>query len=517
MGQPVDEFPLEIVLSIVGIVVALATFLGEFVLVGRRRLGYRVQMDTPVTGEVEFPAPATAADPDVTGVLRNLRTTTDGALSLVLVRIENSGSLGINDGDYTMRIRDRESVGLHLCFPEREVIGVAVTELQGVPRENLGHDSGIGRRVERSASSAEGRPATLTGIVDLPKVPLERGDHYKVLAVLNRPAGSGHAPEPTLSGGMRGGRVVKTESNGRPPWILVALSLFLLTLVVVQLVVAVVRPDPPPRDCAAGDLTVVGSSAMAPMIGKAAENYRRTCTGARFSFDFTGTEPGLRALTRAGQTETMLAIGDGAKGNSFQSLTEHPLALGSFSMVVHPDVGLTDLTTSQIRALYRGNVVNWQQLGGPDLPVVLIDRTAGSGTRRALESRLLEDNRKVFRYASCVGMAPGGAQCEVDVTEEVAVFVAKIPGAVGYLETSAAGDGVRAVTIDGVGPSPDTLRGGDYPFTGVEYAYTHGPVAGDSLAAQFLDYLVRGKARLTVAEFGNIPCGDPAVSKFCTP
>ena len=186
-------------------------------------------------------------------------------------------------------------------------------------------------------------------------------------------------------------------------------------------------------------------------------------------------------------------------------------------MVVHPGVGLTNLTIAQIRDLYRGDVKNWNQIGGPDLPVVLIDRTAGSGTRRALESRLLEGNRKVFPYTSCIGMAASGAQCEVDLTDEVATFVAKIPGAVGYMETSAVGAEVRAVSIDGVGASADSMRAGRYPFVGVEYALTHGPVAGDSLVAQFIDYLTHGKARLTMIEFGNIPCADPVEPAVCTP
>ncbi|WP_280341858.1 hypothetical protein [Nocardia neocaledoniensis] len=79
-----------------------------------------------------------------------------------------------------------------------------------------------------------------------------------------------------------------------------------------------------------------------------------------------------------------------------------------------------------------------------------------------------------------------------------------------------AGGAAAAVSIDGVQPTADTIRLGYYRFTGIEYAYTHGPVAGDSLVAQFLDYLIRGKARLTMIEFGNIPCVDPVEPKFCT-
>ncbi|MEV6360266.1 PstS family phosphate ABC transporter substrate-binding protein [Nocardia asteroides] len=493
------EFPVEIVLSTLGLLVATAAFLREFVFVGRKRLGYRVQMNTPAS-RIQLT--------DVNGAGAPGATPTD-PVSVVLIRIENYGSTVIEDDDYAAAESPR------LLFPHHTIRALEVTER--VTR--TGHSVPAHSEALRELAPSAGTD-NVARIV-LPSERLERGEHYKVLAVLTGPA-----PDPQdvnaekvvrQAGSLKGGRFVETTSRSRREPALLGLSVFLALVVMVQLLATVLRGDPPPRDCAAGSLTVVGSTAMAPMIRRAAQHYEKTCTGAHFAFDFTGTEPGLRALAKAGPTTGMLAIGDGSKGTSFETLTELPLALASFSLVVHPAVGVKDLTTQQIRDLYRGNIGNWNQIGGPDLPVVLIDRTAGSGTRRALEARLLEDNRKVFRYTSCVGMAAGGAQCEVDVTEEVATFVAKIPGAVGYLETSAVGDGVRAVTVDGVSPTPATIRSGDYEFTGVEYAYTHGPVAGDSLVAQFLDYLTRGKARLTMTEFGNIPCADPVEPKFCTP
>lgn len=493
------EFPVEIVLSTLGLLVATAAFLREFVFVGRKRLGYRVQMNTPAS-RIQL------ADPNGTAAQGD--TSAGQPVSVVLIRIENYGSTVIEADDYA-------GESPRLLFPHHTIRAIEVTER--VTR--TGHS--VTALSDALRELAAGVGADNAARIVLPSERLERGEHYKVLAVL-----AGPAPDPqdinaakvvTTAGSLKGGRFVETTSRSRREPALLGLSVFLALVVMVQLLATVLRGDPPPRDCAAGELTIVGSTAMAPMIRKAAQNYEKTCTGARFTFDFAGTEPGLRTITKAGPTTGMLAIGDGAKGTSFEALTELPLARGSFSLVVHPGVGLKDLSTQQIRDLYRGNIKNWNQIGGPDLPVVLIDRTAGSGTRRALESRLLEDNRKVFRYTSCIGMAAGGEQCEVDVTDEVATFVAKTPGAVGYLETSIVDAQVAAVTIDGVSPTPETIRSGAYRFTGVEYAYTHGPIAGDSLVAQFLDYLTRGKARLTMTEFGNIPCVDPVEPKFCTP
>lgn len=64
------DFPVEIVLAIIAILLSAGAFLWEFVFVGRRQLGYRVQMDTPVTGEIESVFP---------GVLPQLRPDLDGS------------------------------------------------------------------------------------------------------------------------------------------------------------------------------------------------------------------------------------------------------------------------------------------------------------------------------------------------------------------------------------------------------------------------------------------------------
>lgn len=170
-------FPLEIVLALIGIAVPVGAFLWEFVFVGRKQLGYRVQMDTPVTGEIESVFP---------GVLPQLRPQADGAspdlkdLSVVLMRIENSGATSLDSADYG--VPDNGRAGLHLRFPQRRVIGMAVTELS---------DPALGDLLEPDSGIAVRETSDNVGIIDLPRVPLNRADHYKILAILQRSAGTG--------------------------------------------------------------------------------------------------------------------------------------------------------------------------------------------------------------------------------------------------------------------------------------------------------------------------------------
>ncbi|WP_040708875.1 PstS family phosphate ABC transporter substrate-binding protein [Nocardia takedensis] len=488
-----DDIPVDTILALIGIAIPVGAFLWEFVFVGRRRLGYRVQMDTPVTGEVEAVFP---------GVLSQLRRDANAELrdlSIVLVRIENSGTLTIEESDYLAPVA---RVGLHLRFPQRRVVGMAVTELSDQDLTgSLGPNSGIAVREDTA-----GR----IGVIDLPKVQLNRGDHYKVLAILQRSEGAGEYPPPTLLGNIKGGRVTETVSRTGVSRMMVALVAFLVVVIVVQFVVALVEPNPDPLDCASGTLTVVGSSAFEPVLRDAAEQYGKRCGGAEFAFDFEGTERGLDRVTEAGPDAGLLTISDGPKGAGYPTLLPRPLAVSLFTVIVHPDLGLTDLTAAQVADLFQGRITNWRQVGGPDLPVVLVNRTPGSGTRNIFESRLLGGDQPDRPHRSCTAIKDtAGTYCDVPVTKEMHRAVAEIPGAVGYSEsTEAAAANMRVLTLDGVAAGRQQAIDRSYPFWGVEYAYTNGDVPGDSLAAAFLHYLTDDIGAEVLREHGDEPCGS---------
>ncbi|MGY4100486.1 PstS family phosphate ABC transporter substrate-binding protein [Nocardia sp. R16R-3T] len=503
-------FPIEIVLGLIGVAVPIIAFLWEFVFVGRKELGYRVQMDTPVTGEIESVFP---------GVLPQLRPAHDGAspplkdLSVVLVRIENSGATPIDTHDYQAPEAGR--VGLHLNFPQRRVIGMAVTELSDpVLADSLDRDSGIAVREDTAGH---------IGVIDLPRVPLNRADHYKILAILQRSEGVGEYTAPTLRGGLKGGRIIETQSRTGMSRMMVALTAFLVVVIVVQLVVSVLAPDPTPLDCAAGELTVVGSTAFEQVIRDAATQYGKRCTGAKFTFGFEGTERGLDRLAEEGKgNPDLLAISDGPKGDGYQPLLDRPLALSLFTMIVHKDVGLTNLTVAQIQDLYQGRITNWHDIGGPDLPVVLVNRIPGSGTRNTLERRVLDGPQPDRPHVSCVAIkdgAPAAARyCDVQVTKDMQKAVSDIPGAIGYTEFSeAVKAGATTLTINGVTPGRDAAVDRSYPFWGVEYAYSYGELPGDSLGASFLHFLTDSTGKDVLREHGNEPCSELPDRARCLP
>ncbi|GAA2447645.1 PstS family phosphate ABC transporter substrate-binding protein [Streptomyces macrosporus] len=512
-----DVFRWEIILAVLGVVVPIAAALYEFVFVGRKRLGYRVQMDTTATDAVHS---------QYAGALQQLQDGDGTRLvdpSFVLLRVENNGATHIDNDDYAALPDDK--VGIRVRFPGRRVAGMVVTELgDDFLRPCFGEDSGLSVR---------------DGVIELPKVPLNRSAHYKVLAALERTgeeengARAQFAP-PEVVGGIKGGvgngGIQETRSQTGTSWRAIALICFLVLVVLGQLAVSLGEDDTTaPLDCATGTLTITGSSAFKPVLQDATEAYRKTCPGAEFVIRTGAGSDGLETLDREGRKQgssspAHLAFTDGEKGEGHPRLLPRPIAFSLFALVVNEEAGVQDLSLGQIERIYAGDVTNWEQLGGNDLPIRLVGRAYASGTRRAFEQKVLGGVQEPAPTSDDCrnpgpGAVPGPVRCERGSTSGLLDAVERIPGALGYSALGEAAErrGLRLVSIGGHRAGPEEADHGAYPFWATEYAHTYGEPPADSLAAGFLRYLTNEVGKDIVRSHGHRPCGELRNPVLCRP
>ncbi|WP_175409681.1 substrate-binding domain-containing protein [Streptomyces sp. TRM64462] len=484
----------------------------------RKRIGYRVQMDTPVGGNARGDGDGTPGTPG-TVRFRLFGRAPDPGLdlsdaTLVLLRVENDGPQSIADADYT----DPSLRGLTVEFTDRRIHGVEVT------------DTGDADHLARHFTPESGMRHE-GGTLHLPRIPLNPGQHFKLLFLLT----GGPADSPVrVTGGLRDGAVRPNTSltaDETPPVFSrpARLITVLLTLCVVSLAaIIVVRDDTrPPMGCATGSLTLVGSTAFAPVAEELARKYEKDCPGSDITVDAHGTTTGIRALADAGArhrngSPAVIALSDGPKPSpGYEDLRENRVAVSAFALVVNDRVPLRGLTTGDVRGIYRGDITNWSRLGGPDLPIALVSRNTNSGTREVFQRRVLGRFEPAPSSRDCLRKDDVSARvlrCEVDSTRQVMSTVAAVPGALGYSELRLGSEvkGLHRLELDGHEPSVEGLaaRGG-YPYREIEYAYTYGRPPADSLVSSFLDYLVRGSGQDVVRTHGHLPCGAPEGLRIC--
>ncbi|MGW0890853.1 substrate-binding domain-containing protein [Saccharopolyspora sp. NPDC002578] len=512
-----SDFPWEIALAALGVLVPIGLALYEFAVVGRKRLGYRVQMDTTATDAVHSMY-------ETTGALQQLRRDGDGeplvAPSFVLLRIENDGATNIVPEDYS--VLDDDKVGIRVHFPGRHVAGMVVTELSSdFLRPSFGPNSGLHVHDD---------------VIELPKVPLNRGAHYKVLAALDHAPDAEAEAEPKVVGGIRGGvdtgAIRETSNHGRAPRRILALVFFLVLIVLGQLAVAQLTPRGS-LECAQGELTLTGSSAFKAVGEAAAKSYVDSCPQAKIKSSFSDSGGGLTTLTAAGDAAQdghpeMISFSDGKKPDDMPMLIPRPIALSLFSLVINEEAEVQDLTADQIRDLYAGRIDNWEQVGGADLPVRLVTRDLDSGTRTALTERVLDGAwGSPVNSRNCEDRLPDApatvVRCERSSTTEAINAVSDVDGAIGYAEAGTArtaqeGGRLSLVRIDGQEPTTDGANDGAYPFWETEYAYTYDEPRPHSLTASFLRYLTTQVGSDIIREQrSHVPCANLDEPLQCRP
>lgn len=81
-----------------------------------------------------------------------------------------------------------------------------------------------------------------------------------------------------------------------------------------------------------------------------------------------------------------------AKQEKGFSLQEIPVAIDGIVIAVNPKLYISGLTVNQIQGIYTGKITNWQEVGGPNLPIIPITRPqAAGGTVEFFVENVLEN------------------------------------------------------------------------------------------------------------------------------
>jgi phosphate transport system substrate-binding protein len=140
---------------------------------------------------------------------------------------------------------------------------------------------------------------------------------------------------------------------------------------------------------------------------------------------------------------------------------DRALAIVPYALVADPRTGATALTTAQVSGIFAGRFTNWSQVGGPNVPIVAIERPRNSGTTALFTT--------IFGPTSATGTI-------VDNTSNAVVeAVKRQPGAIGYVGVPYAKlEGTKILALDGAQPSADTIASGAYKFFTTIHAVTLG-------------------------------------------
>ncbi|MBX2880446.1 MAG: substrate-binding domain-containing protein [Granulosicoccus sp.] len=190
---------------------------------------------------------------------------------------------------------------------------------------------------------------------------------------------------------------------------------------------------------------------------------------------------------------------DGA-GNMISPLQEHVLAVDSLVVIVHPENELGTITIDQLRQIYSGELSNWSDLGGEDIPIKVLDRNIDAGTRGVFMSALFGDAADEVDQIGAV----------MDNNNDMAAMVYDDPAAIGYAGYAfqRGAKPLALVNECGIQSSPDAFsaKTEEYPLQRRLYLYNRSDNLADA-SADFIDYATSSNADGVIAKSGFIDLG----------
>lgn len=216
-------------------------------------------------------------------------------------------------------------------------------------------------------------------------------------------------------------------------------------------------------------ITGAGATFPAPVYFKWAEQYKQE-TGIEVNYQAIGSSGGIKQIGRKtvdfGASDVARSEADLKKDGQVQ----FPTVMGGVVVVVNlPGVekNQLNLTTDQVARLFSGSVKNWKEIDAslPDMPVTVAHRSDGSGTT-SIFTNYLASNSKEFKLKPGKAVKWEGNTMGGKGNAGVAAMVTQIKGAVGYVEYAfAKQNDLTTTTLNGVAPSADTFKSGDWAIT----------------------------------------------------
>ena len=249
------------------------------------------------------------------------------------------------------------------------------------------------------------------------------------------------------------------------------------------------QPEPQPTELT-GSVSTDGSTSMQKVINTLGEAFMNENKGITFTYNPTGSSSGIKAV-QEGRCDIGLSSRALKAEEKEAGLKETVLAYDGIAIIVNPENPVEELSLEQIAKIYTGEITNWSEVGGKDAQIVLIGREAGSGTRDGFES--ITGTTDACQYRQ-----------ELTATGDVITTVAQNPDAIGYASLASVKDTVKALAVEGVTPSEETVKDGSYLVQRPFVLVTKDGVELSAAAQDFFNYITSAEANEIIAGAGVV-------------
>ena len=243
-------------------------------------------------------------------------------------------------------------------------------------------------------------------------------------------------------------------------------------------------------------IRISGSTSILPIMEIVSRIYMKN-NKVNIALDAKGSKSGIidliekRCDIATSSSKIASVLIDMAKSKEIK-LNEFVFARDMILVIVHPSNPIKNLSIEQVKSIFSGSIKTWNGVGDASGKIAVVLRESGSGTREVWDNIITEPN--VSLEGSVI----------LKSNSDVVAYTAKHPNAIGYISYDYINPEIRAVSINGILPTPETAANQKYPILRNLYLY----VDDNSFSVvfkQFIIFLLSNKGQNILKANGFIP------------
>ncbi|MGL5126047.1 MAG: PstS family phosphate ABC transporter substrate-binding protein [Fusobacteriaceae bacterium] len=247
---------------------------------------------------------------------------------------------------------------------------------------------------------------------------------------------------------------------------------------------------------------VKGSDTLLNASQYIAEEFMAKNKDARIAVTGGGSGVGISALQN-GTTDIAMASRNIKQSEidniAKKGITVEEIVVGydGITIVGNKSNNISNLTSDQLGKIYRGEIKNWKEVGGPEGAIVILSRDSSSGTHEFFKEHVVRkgNSKGPEEYATTTLYMPSN--------EAIKQEVAKNKFAVGYLGMGYVDNTTKSFNIDGVPASAENVLSKKYPIAREIFWYANKARTGT--VKNLVDFAVSAEGQKIVKEEGFVP------------
>ncbi len=178
-----------------------------------------------------------------------------------------------------------------------------------------------------------------------------------------------------------------------------------------------------------------------------------------------------------------------------------PATSSAFVFIVNSENPVNGLTFEEIQDIYTGKITSWSEVGGTDSDILPYQRPTGSGSQTAMLSLVMKDKEIMSPPTELVEGEMGGlidAIAQYDNSKDALGYSYFY-----YVNTMYKRDTIKMLEVNGVAPTVETIKNGEYPI------YTNGFIVTrsdcDENTQKWVDAVLSDRGSKIIEELGYVP------------